>query len=192
MKGFLERSGEEALPLVLVNGEVALAGRYPNRTELARWAGISQIPPKQNPPVAAALAVNAADDGKANYEISGAASALPFFTGKGGVGKTSIACATAIQLAEAGKRVLLVSTDPASNVGQVFGVSIGNKSLPFRALTACLHWRSTRKLRRKHTVTASSARCVAFCRRQWSRASKNNFPVPAQPRLRPSTSSQRC
>lgn len=49
-----------------------------------------------------------------------------FFTGKGGVGKTSIACATAIQLAEDGKRVLLVSTDPASNVGQVFGISIGN------------------------------------------------------------------
>lgn len=49
-----------------------------------------------------------------------------FFTGKGGVGKTSIACASAIQLAEAGKQVLLVSTDPASNVGQVFGVSIGN------------------------------------------------------------------
>ncbi len=50
-----------------------------------------------------------------------------FFTGKGGVGKTSIACATAIQLAEAGRRVLLVSTDPASNVGQVLGVEIGNK-----------------------------------------------------------------
>ncbi len=49
-----------------------------------------------------------------------------FFTGKGGVGKTSIACATAIKLAEDGQRVLLVSTDPASNVGQVFGVSIGN------------------------------------------------------------------
>lgn len=49
-----------------------------------------------------------------------------FFTGKGGVGKTSIACATAIQLAEAGKHVLLVSTDPASNVGQVFGITIGN------------------------------------------------------------------
>ncbi|MDP1754680.1 MAG: arsenical pump-driving ATPase [Methylotenera sp.] len=49
-----------------------------------------------------------------------------FFTGKGGVGKTSIACATAIQLAESGKRVLLVSTDPASNVGQVFGINIGN------------------------------------------------------------------
>ena len=49
-----------------------------------------------------------------------------FFTGKGGVGKTSIACATAIQLAANGKHVLLVSTDPASNVGQVFGISIGN------------------------------------------------------------------
>lgn len=49
-----------------------------------------------------------------------------FFTGKGGVGKTSIACATAIELAESGKRILLVSTDPASNVGQVFGVKIGN------------------------------------------------------------------
>ncbi len=47
-------------------------------------------------------------------------------TGKGGVGKTSIACATAIQLAETGKQVLLVSTDPASNVGQVFGITIGN------------------------------------------------------------------
>lgn len=50
-----------------------------------------------------------------------------FFTGKGGVGKTSLACATAIQLAEAGRRVLLVSTDPASNVGQVLGIQIGNK-----------------------------------------------------------------
>lgn len=49
-----------------------------------------------------------------------------FFTGKGGVGKTSIACATAITLARRSKRVLLVSTDPASNLGQVFGLTIGN------------------------------------------------------------------
>ena len=38
-KAFLERSGAEALPLILVDGEVALAGRYPNRAELTRWAG---------------------------------------------------------------------------------------------------------------------------------------------------------
>lgn len=49
-----------------------------------------------------------------------------FFTGKGGVGKTSVACATALHLAAGGARVLLVSTDPASNVGQVFELAIGN------------------------------------------------------------------
>lgn len=38
VKSFLERSGSEALPLILVDGEVALAGRYPHRPELARWA----------------------------------------------------------------------------------------------------------------------------------------------------------
>ena len=37
VKSFLERSGAEALPLILVDGEVALAGRYPTRPELARW-----------------------------------------------------------------------------------------------------------------------------------------------------------
>ncbi|MGL6055034.1 MAG: ArsA-related P-loop ATPase, partial [Vibrio metschnikovii] len=50
-----------------------------------------------------------------------------FFTGKGGVGKTSISCATALHLVEQGKRVLLVSTDPASNVAQVFNQAIGNQ-----------------------------------------------------------------
>lgn len=49
-----------------------------------------------------------------------------FFTGKGGVGKTSMACAAAVQLADAGKRVLLVSTDPASNLDEVLGTTIGN------------------------------------------------------------------
>jgi anion-transporting ArsA/GET3 family ATPase len=53
-----------------------------------------------------------------------------FFTGKGGLGKTSIVCATALTLARTGPRVLLVSTDPASNVGQVLGLSIGNTVTP--------------------------------------------------------------
>ncbi|MCL6604478.1 MAG: arsenical pump-driving ATPase [Paenibacillus sp.] len=49
-----------------------------------------------------------------------------FFTGKGGVGKTSTACATAVALADSGKRVLLVSTDPASNLQDVFGMELTN------------------------------------------------------------------
>ncbi len=49
-----------------------------------------------------------------------------FFTGKGGVGKTSVACATAVKLADAAKKVLLVSTDPASNLDEVLGVTLGN------------------------------------------------------------------
>ena len=57
-----------------------------------------------------------------------------FFTGKGGVGKTSLACAAAIHLCDQGRRVLLVSTDPASNVGQVFGLTIGNQIIPVPAV----------------------------------------------------------
>lgn len=50
-----------------------------------------------------------------------------FFTGKGGVGKTSLACATAVRLADEGKRVLLVSTDPASNLAQVLETDVGDQ-----------------------------------------------------------------
>ncbi len=53
-----------------------------------------------------------------------------FFTGKGGVGKTSLACASAVTLADGGKRVLLVSTDPASNLDVVLGTKLANKPIP--------------------------------------------------------------
>lgn len=49
-----------------------------------------------------------------------------FFTGKGGVGKTSVACASAVALADRGRRVLLVSTDPASNLDEVLETAIGS------------------------------------------------------------------
>jgi arsenite-transporting ATPase len=49
---------------------------------------------------------------------------IVFFTGKGGVGKTSLACATAVALADSGRRVLLVSTDPASNLDEVLGTAL--------------------------------------------------------------------
>ena len=50
-----------------------------------------------------------------------------FFTGKGGVGKTSLASSLAINLADSGKKVILVSTDPASNLQDVFGTELDNK-----------------------------------------------------------------
>jgi arsenite-transporting ATPase len=53
-----------------------------------------------------------------------------FFTGKGGVGKTSLSCATALKLVEAGKRVLLVSTDPASNLDEVLETKLTNQPTP--------------------------------------------------------------
>jgi len=53
-----------------------------------------------------------------------------FFTGKGGVGKTSVACATAVRLADAGKRVLLISTDPASNLDEVLGTMLEHHPTP--------------------------------------------------------------
>ncbi|MDM5205398.1 arsenical pump-driving ATPase [Cytobacillus kochii] len=55
-----------------------------------------------------------------------------FFTGKGGVGKTSTASATAVSLADSGKKVLIVSTDPASNLQDVFGMELRNEPQPVK------------------------------------------------------------
>lgn len=55
-----------------------------------------------------------------------------FFTGKGGVGKTSTACATAVSLADEGKKIMLISTDPASNLQDVFNTELNNKGIPIK------------------------------------------------------------
>lgn len=57
-----------------------------------------------------------------------------FFTGKGGVGKTSLSCATGLALAEAGKRVLIVSTDPASNLDEVLETPLSNAPTAIRGV----------------------------------------------------------
>ena len=61
-----------------------------------------------------------------------------FFTGKGGVGKTSLSCATALRLAESGKRVLIVSTDPASNLDEVLETSLGSRAVPVSGVAGLL------------------------------------------------------
>lgn len=58
-----------------------------------------------------------------------------FFTGKGGVGKTSVACAAAVKLADAGKRILLVSTDPASNLDEVLGTPLQHHPTPIPSIS---------------------------------------------------------
>ena len=57
-----------------------------------------------------------------------------FYTGKGGVGKTSTACATAVNLADQGKKVFLVSTDPASNLQDVFETELTGQGVPIKAV----------------------------------------------------------
>ncbi len=65
-----------------------------------------------------------------SMEFLDRATRILFFTGKGGVGKTSLACSTAVALAGRGKRVLLVSTDPASNLDEVLGVRLSGEPTP--------------------------------------------------------------
>ncbi len=79
-----------------------------SRAELARWGS-------RDSPVSS---------------LAGVAPRYLFFTGKGGVGKTSLSCATAIALADLGRDVLLVSTDPASNLDEVLGTGLGRDPLP--------------------------------------------------------------
>ena len=63
-------------------------------------------------------------------QLLGKATRFLFFTGKGGVGKTSMSCAVAVGLAERGRRVLLISTDPASNLHEVLETGLGSRPVP--------------------------------------------------------------
>ena len=67
-------------------------------------------------------------ENESTANLLSSATRILFFTGKGGVGKTSLACATGVALAQQGKRVLLVSTDPASNLDEVLGVGLSGQA----------------------------------------------------------------
>jgi arsenite-transporting ATPase len=57
-----------------------------------------------------------------------------FFSGKGGVGKTTMTCTTAVRSADEGKRTLIVPTDPASNLSDVFEQAIGHQTTPIDSI----------------------------------------------------------
>ena len=145
---FLRAKGSDALPLILVDNEERLSGRYPSRSELSEWFGIPMTACERARELEKSTGISAeavcgpecgcGESPKASSQstlkdtVSGLkflenAPHTLFFTGKGGVGKTSVAAAAAVALAGLGKRVLLVSTDPASNVSQVFDQPIGNQ-----------------------------------------------------------------
>ena len=130
--GLMQAFGEAALPVLVVDGNIAIHGRYPSRGELAdvlatKRAVAVELP--QSSAVAAVAVPVAAEislpdpTSLSELDWTGWGTRYLFFTGKGGVGKTTTASAAAVALADAGKRTLIISTDPASNLDDVFGVT---------------------------------------------------------------------
>lgn len=98
--------GVHATPAVVIGGQVVHSGGLPTHEKVLAWfarhgIGFLSHPTRQL-----------------------------FFTGKGGVGKTSLSTASALALADAGKKVLLVSTDAASNLGEMLGIELRNTPTP--------------------------------------------------------------
>jgi len=97
------RLGITATPAVLVDGKLVHSGGIPSHQQVAVWLRGQPMDLLNRP------------------------TRHLFFTGKGGVGKTSISTATALHLADAGKKVLLVSTDAASNLDEMLGIELRNQ-----------------------------------------------------------------
>ncbi|MBT9458581.1 MAG: arsenical pump-driving ATPase [Burkholderiaceae bacterium] len=100
--------GITATPAVIINGQIMHSGGLPSHAEVQGWLRPAQ---------------------RAMGFLSQATRHL-FFTGKGGVGKTSLSTAAALTLADAGKKVLLVSTDAASNLDEMLGIALRNIPTP--------------------------------------------------------------
>lgn len=102
----IKRLGATATPAVMVDGQIVHSGGVPAQKEVRAWLASQTL-------------------GLLNHPTRHL-----FFTGKGGVGKTSLSTAIALTLADAGKRVLLVSTDAASNLDEMLGIELRNTPTP--------------------------------------------------------------
>jgi arsenite-transporting ATPase len=100
------RRGITATPAVIIGGVVVHSGGIPSHQKVEAWL---------NPPTLGLLSHP---------------TRYTFFTGKGGVGKTSLSTAVALYFADTGKRVLLVSTDAASNLDEMLGIELKNTPVP--------------------------------------------------------------
>jgi len=101
-----ERLGINATPAVTVDGNLVHSGGIPSHEKVEVWLMPKPLDLLNNP------------------------TRHLFFTGKGGVGKTSLSTAVALHLADCGKKVLLVSTDSASNLDEMLGVTLSNHPAP--------------------------------------------------------------
>ena len=103
-----------------------------------------------------------------------------FFTGKGGVGKTSIACATAVGLADNGKKILLISTDPASNLQDVFNQTLNGHGTDIQEVPGLtvvnLDPEQAAAEYRESVLRLSEENCPIVLSKIW----KNNFQVLAR------------
>ena len=102
----IKRTGVKATPAVMIDGRLVHSGGIPSHEEVQTWLKLGPIGFLDHP------------------------TRHLFFTGKGGVGKTSLSTAAALTLADADKKVLLVSTDAASNLDEMLGIELRNTPVP--------------------------------------------------------------
>lgn len=102
----MQHLGVHATPAVIIDGHIVHSGGLPSREAVQGWLKPQRIGFLRQP------------------------TRHLFFTGKGGVGKTSLSSAAALALADAGKKVLLVSTDAASNLDEMLGIELRNTATP--------------------------------------------------------------
>lgn len=102
----IKRLGATSTPTVIIDGTIVHSGGIPSHEQVVGWMAAKAPGFLQHP------------------------TRHLFFTGKGGVGKTSLSTATALSLADAGRKVLLVSTDAASNLDEMLGIELQNVPTP--------------------------------------------------------------